>query len=95
MITTVCQRRDYRIRYEEVDGLTFVHADVSRWGRKVCREFRLDLNDLLFLRGGPLYAMNSPDGKEKREKFMRLMGFEFLQTIPAQFGTRDIFIRSK
>ena len=95
MITTVCQRRDYRIKYEEVDGLTFVHADVTRWNRQVCREFRLDLNDLMFLRGGPLYAMNSPEGKEKREKFMRMMGFQFLQAIPSPNGERDIFIRSK
>lgn len=95
MIAVVCLRRDYCIKYEDVDGLTFVHADVLRWNRQVMREFKLDLNDLLFLRGGPLYAMNSPQGKEKREKFMRLMGFEFLQTIPAPDGTRDIFIRSK
>ena len=95
MIATVCQRRDYCIRYEEAEGMTFVHADVSRWNRKVMREFHMDLNDLLFLRGGPLYAMNGPQGKEKREKFIRLMGFEYLQTIPARDCERDIFIRSK
>ena len=95
MIATVCQRRDYCIRFEEVEGMTFVHAEVTRWNRQVMREFKLDLNDLLFLRGGPLYAMNGPQGKEKREKFMRMMGFQFLQEIPSPSGERDVFIRSK
>ena len=75
--------------------MTFVHAEVTRWNRQVMREFKLDLNDLLFLRGGPLYAMNGPQGKEKREKFMRLMGFQLLQAIPSPDGERDVYIRSK
>lgn len=75
--------------------MTFVHADVSRWSIQVRREFRLDIDDLMFLRGGPLYAMNGPEGTEKRAKFMRLMGFEYFRTIPARDCDRDIYIRSK
>lgn len=88
---TVCLRRDYCIRFEEVEGLTFVHADVYGWSRQVKNEFLLDLNDLQFLRGAPLYAVNGFHGQAKREKFMRMMGFSLRQSF--EDGSYDIFER--
>jgi hypothetical protein len=68
---------------------------VVKWNKEIKREFILDLNDLLFLRGDCLYVMNSPDGKEKREKFIRMMGFSFLHTATTDCGDRDIFVRAR
>lgn len=95
MKVTVCQRKDYKIRFEEIEGLTFVHADVYKWSPKVKTEFLLDLNDLHFLRGANLYALNLLRGQVKREKFMKLMGFVFRQSFENEEGTWDIFERSR
>lgn len=91
----VCKRKDYVIRFENVSDLTFVHIEVNKWSSTVRRYLSKDWNALFSLHGGPIYALNEPHNDLKHQKFMRLFGFEFSQSIFTQDGERFVFARRK
>lgn len=90
----VCQRPEYTIFLQDIDGTTWAHCDVRRWSPSVAKRLVLDGDAVFWLHGGPLFAVNEPHGDAKHQRFLRLMGFGFFKELPAlDGGTRLIFIR--
>ena len=92
-IVPVVRRADYTIRLELIDDAMFGHLDVRRWSLRVLRELRRDVDTLLDLHGGPIFATaDRPHGGDfaKLAKLERAMGFEFLTATSAR---QPIFVR--
>lgn len=85
---------DFVIYAEKYAGKIWLHSDVFKWTSKIKAQFidRLDCIGLGFRQ--PVFAVNEPEGYDKRLKFMKLVGFDFVGKY--NFGNnefRDVFIR--
>jgi hypothetical protein len=94
IVVDVIVRPDYAVRYEQFDDLTFVHVDVHRWGSRIAREFRADIDAAHRLLGRPVYALERPEAPNQRH-FLKLHGFEPCGRVrDAQGREVEIFGRS-
>ena len=95
----VVRRSDYTISLEMDGGATFVHSEVQRWSVAVARAWRRDMDAVLELHGGPIYAMTrAPHGGDwnKWRKFVALVGFRFHAAVTVADGTRhSIYVRDR
>lgn len=74
IVVDVIVRPEYAVRYEQWDGLTFVHVDVHQWTPRVARQFRDDIDTAHHLLGRPVYALRRPEAPNQ-PKFLALHGF--------------------
>lgn len=89
----VILKSDYTVSFERYAGLTFIHCDVRRWSKGVCRSLFSDFTQLCALHEQPIYAVHEI-GDTKHEKFLNLFGFTYLSRITDITGVlRDIYVR--
>jgi len=86
----------YTVFYEQYRNLTFIHMDMVDTYRPTIKSLMLaDLRTLMDLRDTPLFALHNPDDNKHR-KFLKLMGFNFLQTVDCHDKTqKEIYIKNK
>lgn len=93
------RRADYEISLEQDSGQTFVHSDVWRWSIAVARAWRRDMDTVLELHGGPLYAMTQAPHRGDHDKWRRFvvaMGFRFHAAVTVANGSRhSIYVRNR
>lgn len=82
----VCVRPEYSIFLQNIEGSTWAHCDVRKWSASIARRLTQDADTIFSLHGGPMFAMNEPVGCKKHQKFLRLMGFQFLKMLPGLDG---------
>lgn len=97
-VVPVVQREDYRIALERVCGATFGHVAVRvPWTRGVAARVLRDVDSVMGLHGGPIFAMaHETDQKSLRKhaKFCRSIGFQFHKMVPCADGeARPVYIR--
>jgi hypothetical protein len=93
-IVPMVRRDDYTIRMELIDGAMFGHLDVRHWSLRVLRELKRDVDTLLDLHGGPIFATaDKPHGGDfaKWRKLQAMLGFEFLTAIHS--AQQPIYVR--
>jgi hypothetical protein len=90
----VISNRFYTVFFEQYQNLTFIHIDVSVSYTATVKQLMLqDLKVLMALRDSPLFALHDPDDL-KHKKFLKLMGFSYLQNVPMTSGSvREVFIK--
>lgn len=59
-VTDIIVRPDYRVSYEQHDGITFVHVQVRKWTSAIARQFRWDIDTAQRLLGAPVYVIDNP-----------------------------------
>ncbi len=74
LVVPVVRRKDYDMSIEQFDDMTFAHCRVYRWSRQVFEAMRGDVEAFVRLHGGPLYAMDNDDPRQR--KFLRIFGFK-------------------
>jgi len=89
----VVRRPDYTIYLERAYGREWLHIDVTRWTASVKRQIKTDMDALMRLHGGPIYALNSPNGFAKRERFMQMIGLQWDCAHEADGKTHQIYAR--
>lgn len=95
---SVVRRPDYEISLEQVrthgldlpDPVTFIHADVQRWGAGVERAFRADLVSLRSLLASPIFAFIREDNS-LLQKFAARMGFSRLLPVSRADGEWEVW----
>lgn len=78
------------------DGVPFCHCEVFRWTPRVARDLRKAVDAEMAAIGRPMFATTQkPHGGDhkKHEKFVKLMGFEFYQTVHVDGVDHAIFVR--
>jgi hypothetical protein len=77
----VVETNEFILYLEEDHGFTFIHCDVLvRWTREVKNNLTNKFKELTTLYGKPLYAIHSKEDK-KHEKFLKMYGFSYQNTI--------------
>lgn len=86
MQVKVVDSADYTIKYEQHNGLTFIHCDIKvKWTKKVKQELQEDFNVLRTLHSAPIYAIHEI-GDKKHLKFLTLFGFKHLEDVTGTDG---------
>lgn len=78
----VCRRPEYTIYLQDIGGETWAHSDVKQWSPSISRRLVADANAVFHMHGGAMFALNEPHGCKKHQKFLKLMGFKYLKTLP-------------
>ena len=83
----------YTVFFEQYQNLTFIHIDVDGSYTATVKQFMLrDLRILLELRDSPLFALHTVSDVKHR-KFLKLMGFQYLQKVNCVDGNiREVYI---
>jgi len=83
----------YTVFYEQYLNLTFIHIDVNCSYTPTIKQLMLrDLRVLLELRDSPLFALHTASDL-KHKKFLKLMGFQYLQKVECVDGNiREVYI---
>jgi len=92
----VAETKDYLIRYEDFQGLTFIHCDLkSPWSKTVKEKLKQDFEQLKRLHGGHIFALHEPEDT-KHQKFLSMFGFEYVQDILTLDGQlKQVFVTGK
>lgn len=81
MKVTVVSTDEFVIYLEKDNGFVFIHCDVLvKWTKQVKKHLMEKFTELALNNGTSLYALHSPDDS-KHEKFLKLYGFSYLQSI--------------
>lgn len=80
MKTPVVIKDDYTIYYEWVEEAIFAHCDVHRWNKTIKHNFVNDVKTLVSIHGRPIFTVHTMAQDNKHIKFLKLCGFEYLQT---------------
>lgn len=89
----VCNRPEYTIYLQDIEGTCWAHCDVRQWSPAISRRLRADWNVLFEMQGKPVFAMNEPAGDLKHQKFLALMAFQFFKAVPARDGGECLIFR--
>lgn len=89
----VCNRADYTIYLQELQGICWAHCDVRKWSAHTAKSLKADADRVVEMQGRPILAMNEPAGDKKHQKFLRLMGFHFFTSVPAKGGGECLIFR--
>lgn len=92
MKVTVVDKVDYVIKYEEQQGLTFIHCDIkTKWTKQVKASLQEDFKTLRELKTSPIYALHELNDK-KHCKFLQQFGFKYLQDVTGTDSkTRQVY----
>jgi hypothetical protein len=90
---SVIDKPEYTVYFERYQGRVWMHCDVREWSLAVMKRLRQDWDYLFSLYGHTFYALNEPEGCEKRHKFMVAMGFEIVSPIEIVGGMGCIYRR--
>lgn len=74
LIVKVVQRDSYWLGLEQADDRTFGHCHVTRWSHVVLRRLQADLDAVMEMHGGPLFALHNPLNAH-HAAFMAHLGF--------------------
>jgi hypothetical protein len=94
----VVRRPDYTISLEQDSGRTFLHCEVRRWTAPVARAFRADVDAVMGLHGGPIYAASlNPHGGDhaKWRRFVTRHGFRFHASVTFGAVRHSIYVRNR
>ena len=81
MKVPVVEEKEFVLYLEQDNDFTFIHCDVLvQWTREVKNKLMKKFSELTKLYGKPLYAIHSKEDK-KHEKFLRMYGFSYQNTI--------------
>lgn len=83
----------YVVKYENVNGLIFVHCAIKNWSLSVLKSLQKDSLLLQQMCNRDFYALNEPHGCMKHKKFLRLLGFVFFKDINTTDGVRTVYVR--
>ena len=89
----VVKENEFTIYLEEYEGNTFIHCDINtNWNKKVKNKLKIKFKEMTKLYRQNLYA-NHPKGDEKHKKFLKMFGFEYLNSFLGKDNNNyDIYI---
>lgn len=80
-------RPEYIWYIEDVNNSQFMHCDVFKWNKTVWTNIKQDFLDFAKLHGGPLFVCKENETTGYL-KFIKGLGFKYLQSIPSIKGTK-------
>ena len=81
----VAQQPAYTIYFERFKEMTWTHADVHKWTPEIKREFVQVHTLLQMMHTEPFYCLTD---NPKLEKFVRSIGYTFIQELTFDDGTK-------